>query len=116
MKDNALIENDLVTCLMDKTDKLYHALRSLVFLHGCEQEGLESGMPTPEQWEQAVDAAHRALKEASMDGLREKTPCCNWRYIFAQRSFWKTECGNIADDPAGDFCQHCGRTIKRSES
>jgi hypothetical protein len=40
------------------------ALEQLVHLHGCEQEGLESGMPTPEQWEQAVDAAHRALKEA----------------------------------------------------
>jgi hypothetical protein len=64
MKDNALIENDLVTCLMDKTDRLYNALEALVFLHGCEQEGLESGMPTPEQWEQAVVAAHKALKEA----------------------------------------------------
>ena len=41
---------------------------------------------------------------------------CNWRYIFAQRSFWKTECGNVADDPVGDFCPYCGRKIKRSES
>jgi hypothetical protein len=49
---------------MDKTDRLYNALEALVFLHGCEQEGLESGMPTPEQWEQAVNAAHKALKEA----------------------------------------------------
>ena len=64
MKDNALIENDLVTCLIDKADRLYNALEALVFLHGCEQEGLESGMPTPEQWEQAVNAAHKALKEA----------------------------------------------------
>ena len=43
------------------------ALEHLVFLHGCEQEGLESGMPTPEQWEQAVDAAHRALKNYQGD-------------------------------------------------
>ena len=66
-KDNALIENDLVTCLIDKADRLYNALEALVFLHGCEQEGLESGMPTPEQWEQAVDAAHRALKNYQGD-------------------------------------------------
>ena len=43
------------------------ALEHLVFLHGCEQEGLESGMPTPEQWEQAVDAAHRALKDVGKE-------------------------------------------------
>lgn len=46
---------------------------------------------------------------------REKL-CCNWRYCFAQRSFWKTECGYVADDPAGEFCPHCGKKITRSES
>lgn len=47
---------------------LYDALADLVFLHGCEQEGIESGMPTPEQWEQAVDNAVIALKGARREG------------------------------------------------
>lgn len=45
-------------------DVLYDALAELVHLHGCEQEGVESGMPTPEQWTQAVDNAVIALKGA----------------------------------------------------
>jgi hypothetical protein len=40
------------------------SLEQLIHLHGCEQEGLESGMPTPEQWEQAVHNAVIALKGA----------------------------------------------------
>ena len=47
-----------------ETNALYDALAALVHLHGCEQEGIESGMPTPEQWEQAVDNAVIALKGA----------------------------------------------------
>ena len=51
----------------EKTINMYNALCELVHLNCCEQEGLESGMPTPEQWEQAVGAAHRALKNYKGD-------------------------------------------------
>ena len=46
----------------EKEVDIIKALADLVFLHGCEQEGIESGMPTPDQWEQAVDNAVMALK------------------------------------------------------
>lgn len=54
----------LVWSLIQDANALYDALADLVFLHGCEQEGIESGMPTPDQWEQAVDNAVIALKGA----------------------------------------------------
>ena len=52
-------------------DALYDALADLVFLHGCEQEGIESAMPTPEQWEQAVDNAVMALKGAKGESWKK---------------------------------------------
>ena len=48
----------------EKEVDIIKALADLVFLHGCEQEGIESAMPTPDQWEQAVDNAIIALKGA----------------------------------------------------
>jgi hypothetical protein len=35
----------------------------LLFLHGCEMEGLESGKPTPEEWVNSVNKLTRAIKE-----------------------------------------------------
>ena len=52
-------------------DALYDALADLVFLHGCEQEGIESAMPTPDQWEQAVDNAVIALKGAKGESWKK---------------------------------------------
>jgi len=43
-------------------DELREALEHLVHLHGCEQEGLLSGQPTPEQWYEAVELAEAAIK------------------------------------------------------
>ena len=43
-------------------DELREALKQLVHLHGCEQEGLLSGQPTPEQWYKAVERAEAAIK------------------------------------------------------
>jgi hypothetical protein len=43
-------------------DELLTALKQLVHLHGCEQEGLLSGQPTPEQWYKAVEQAEAAIK------------------------------------------------------
>jgi hypothetical protein len=40
------------------------ALKELVHLHLCEQEGLSSGMPTKQQWLEAVDAASEAIRKA----------------------------------------------------
>jgi len=44
---------------------LFDALDNLLFLHGCEQEGIESGQPTKEQWLEAVDKGIEALKKAT---------------------------------------------------
>ena len=63
-KSNRLNVNDFVTGLIGAADKMRNALKTLVFLHGCEQEGIESAMPTPEQWEHAVDMAVAALNGA----------------------------------------------------
>lgn len=46
---------------MQKGKDLTEALTELVHLHGCEQEGLQSGKPTPEQWFNAVNKAHDVL-------------------------------------------------------
>lgn len=48
--------------LLQQRDELREALRQLVHLHGCEQEGLLSGQPTPEQWHKAVEQAEAAIK------------------------------------------------------
>lgn len=39
------------------------ALKDLVHLHLCEQEGLSSGAPTPKQWLESVDKAVEALNK-----------------------------------------------------
>ena len=43
-------------------DEVIEALRKLVFLHDCEQEGISAGKPTPEEWFEAVDNAEQILK------------------------------------------------------
>lgn len=50
--------------LLKQRDQLLTALKELVHLHGCEQEGILSGQPTPEQWYAAVDAAESAIKSS----------------------------------------------------
>lgn len=37
----------------------------VAMLHMCEQEGITSGMPTPQEWMDAVDALHEALATAA---------------------------------------------------
>ena len=48
--------------LLRQRDELREALKQLVHLHGCEQEGLLSGQPTPEQWYKVVEQAEAAIK------------------------------------------------------
>jgi len=50
--------------LLKQNEELREALSELVHLHGCEQEGLLSGQPTPEQWYKAVEEAEQALKNS----------------------------------------------------
>lgn len=50
--------------LLKQRDKLLEALKELVHLHGCEQEGLLSGQPTPEQWLKAVEKAEMVINKA----------------------------------------------------
>lgn len=42
---------------------LRKALAHLIFLHGCEQEGMSGGMPTREMWLSAVDQAVEAMEK-----------------------------------------------------
>ena len=48
--------------LLQQRDELREALKQLVHLHGCEQEGLLSGQPTPEQWYKAAEQAEASIK------------------------------------------------------
>lgn len=41
------------------------ALDRLIHLHMCEQEGIAYGMPTIEQWQEALDEAGKAVDFAS---------------------------------------------------
>ena len=43
---------------------LLAALNRLVDLHLCEQEGVGAGMPTAEDWYEAVEAAEAAIEKA----------------------------------------------------
>lgn len=47
-----------------QSKKLWIALHHLVWLHDCEQEGISSGMPTPDQWLDGVRKAREALEGA----------------------------------------------------
>ena len=47
--------------LTKQRNELLNALKELVHLHMCEQEGLLSGQPTPEQWFKAVEKAEMAI-------------------------------------------------------
>ena len=45
----------------EKTINMYNALRELVHLNCCEEEGIGCAMPTPEQWTDAFNSAKKAL-------------------------------------------------------
>lgn len=59
-KDWGLAPQELAA-LRERNAKLVEALSELVHLHLCEQEGLQSGRPTPSQWLAAVDKASGIL-------------------------------------------------------
>jgi hypothetical protein len=56
--------SEAIADLIEQSPSLYHALAKLVHLHGCEQEGLSSGKPTPQQWMDAINEASAALAKA----------------------------------------------------
>ena len=43
--------------------EIIKAFDYLLHLHNCEQEGIESGQPTPDEWFKAVEDAEKALIE-----------------------------------------------------
>ena len=49
--------------------EMYEALSQLVHLHLCEQEGISSGMPTSEQWMEAVNKACDVLEKVEGEEL-----------------------------------------------
>lgn len=50
--------------LLKQRDELLEALKGLVYLHMCEQEGIGSGQPTFEQWIKAVEKVRLAITRA----------------------------------------------------
>jgi uncharacterized coiled-coil protein SlyX len=52
-----------VSELESEVERLKGVLRHLVHLHICEQEGIGSGQPTPQQWMDAVDKASELILE-----------------------------------------------------
>ena len=83
-----------------------------------QKEKLDSVLYDLELLPEQIGSAHGvcALRGFQYGWMAREETTCSWMHVFAQRSFWKTECGNIADDPVSDFCPYCGRKIKRSES
>jgi hypothetical protein len=55
---------DANIALIAAAPDLLGALERLVFLHGCEQEGLESGKPSATDWMNAVHAAESVIQRA----------------------------------------------------
>jgi len=55
--------SDGISDMMQNMGKIIKAFDYLLHLHNCEQEGIESGQPTPEQWYKAVEDAEKALIE-----------------------------------------------------
>jgi hypothetical protein len=50
--------------ILDALENLWKAASGLEFLHTCEDEGLRSGQPTPEDWRKARAALDAALRGA----------------------------------------------------
>lgn len=53
--------------LLGASYDLASALKELIFLHGCEQEGISSGQPTRKQWLKAYNDGVNALEKAGID-------------------------------------------------
>ena len=51
-------------CSEEVASMMLEALRELIHLHACEEEGLQSGRPTAEQWRLATFKGQRAINEA----------------------------------------------------
>lgn len=49
--------------MKEKIIEIIKAFDYLLHLHNCEQEGIESGQPTPEMWFKAVEDAEKSLIE-----------------------------------------------------
>lgn len=54
------------------------AIEQLIRWHLCEQEGMTSGQPTPEEWETAVDAAAEAV--ITIRAALEQGEAVVWQY------------------------------------
>jgi hypothetical protein len=48
---------------IEKSNLLFEASSEILHLHLCEQEGLSSGMPTREQWIEAVNKLSEAINK-----------------------------------------------------
>lgn len=58
------IESEANARLIAAAPEILEALQNLVFLHGCEQEGIGSAMPTWGQWMEAISKAEKAINKA----------------------------------------------------
>ncbi|WP_301902271.1 hypothetical protein [Alistipes ihumii] len=58
------IESEANARLIAAAPEMLEALQNLVFLHSCEQEGIDSAMPTRGQWMDAISKAEKAINKA----------------------------------------------------
>lgn len=58
------IESEANARLISAAPEMLEALQNLVFLHSCEQEGIDSAMPTRGQWMDAISKAEKAINKA----------------------------------------------------
>lgn len=58
------IESEANARLIAAAPEMLEALQKLVFLHSCEQEGIDSAMPTRGQWMDAISKAEKAINKA----------------------------------------------------
>lgn len=78
-------------------------IEQLIRWHLCEQEGMTSGQPTPEEWENAVDAASeavdtiRAALEAKADSELQGLKAENERLRKALKNLYNETLAVTAD-------------------
>ena len=63
LEKGILISGNDAKLIVSTHQKLVDALEKLIHFHACEMEGIESGMPTPSQWMEAVEQAQETLNE-----------------------------------------------------
>lgn len=69
------------------TQKAIEAFENLINMHMAEQEGIGSGMPSPDDWIKAVGDAAEALESLRQGGWKSMDSAPRDRFILATPCF-----------------------------